>query len=700
MTRRLRAAVVGLGKFGNYHASKYNALANVDLVAVVDLSSKTRAEAAQRYGCQEFLHISDLFGKVDLVSITTPATTHAVIAIPLIKRGIHVYIEKPIATTLSDAERIIDAANKAGVTLQIGHQERTVLSRLQLDINEIPKSIECHRLNPWTGRASDVDVALDLMIHDIDLALQLATGHVNIHSSSGSGHPLNDEVMTTLSIGNACSVKLHAGRRAETAKRTMKLEYSNGTVFIDFLAGKIEDTRPVTLRVNFSDLLDGADKVQYDPLGFAIAQFVECAITGAKPFITGEDGLRALAVTLDVLSSINQVESQLTQTQQSKMKIPLFDLQTQADRYRSDVERRIARVLDHKQFIDGPEVRELESKLASYTRSKHCLSVSSGTMALQIALMGENINSHDAIFVPAFTYNATCNAVLLAGAQPVFVDVEKDTCNISPRTLRDAIQRVLKQGNLRPAIVIAVDLYGAPCEDLSGIAKQNNMLILADAAQSLGGHQNGMPVGNLADMTATSFYPSKTLGGFSDGGALFTNDSERFERWKSIRWHGTDPQKRESVVVGLNGRLGSLQCAALLSKLEHFEEEMENRRQVATCYLKKLSGVVRCLDKASSVNEHAWGLFTILLESKQKRQYLMELLRLQGISTGIYYSVPLHKHQAFRDYLLPTQEMKNSEWLADRVLSLPMGPYMGESEVSFVCTVLKEALLSINHPKL
>jgi dTDP-4-amino-4,6-dideoxygalactose transaminase len=368
--------------------------------------------------------------------------------------------------------------------------------------------------------------------------------------------------------------------------------------------------------------------------------------------------------------------------------IQFFDLKTPAKRLRDDIERRLRAILDHGQYIGGPEVAELEAKLAAFTGAKHALAVASGTDALVIALMGEEVGPGDAVFLPAFTYNATANAVLMTGATPVFVDVDRETCNLDPALLEEAIERVVADGTLKPRLVIAVDLYGLPANysAIVDIARQQAMPVLSDAAQSLGGGQDNRRIGDLCEMTATSFYPSKTLGAYGDGGAMFTGDAGRFERWSSIRWHGTDAAKKESVRVGLNGRLDSMQCAVVLSKMTIFEEELEARAGHAARYRDRLKGKV-AMQALAPGDRHAWGLFTIMVD---ERDGVMEKLKAKGIPSSVYYSKPLHKHRAFAAHA-PADPLANSEWLADHVLSLPFHPYLTDGQIDRVCDALLAA---------
>lgn len=366
--------------------------------------------------------------------------------------------------------------------------------------------------------------------------------------------------------------------------------------------------------------------------------------------------------------------------------IRFFDLETPKKMLRADIETRWQKILDHGAFIGGPEVGELEAQLAGWAGAKHALAVASGTDALVIALMGEEVKANDAIFIPGFTYNATANAVLVAGATPIFVDVEADTCNMDPAHLEAQVEAVVREGKLRPRMVIAVDLYGLPANypAIHKIARKHGMLVLADAAQSFGGAQNGVRIGALTDMTATSFYPSKTLGCYGDGGAMLTDDAARFERWSSIRWHGTDAVKKESIRVGVNGRLDSVQCAVLLSKLTVFADEMKARDRIAQRYRQGLGNSVK-MQRVPDGYQNAWGLFTIMVDN---RADIMKRLQDKGIPTSIYYFKALHQHRAFAAHA-PKGGLPVCEKLADTVLSLPMHPYLTDGQVDRVVAEVK-----------
>lgn len=369
--------------------------------------------------------------------------------------------------------------------------------------------------------------------------------------------------------------------------------------------------------------------------------------------------------------------------------IRFFDLETPKKMLRADIEKRWQKILDHGAFIGGPEVAELEQALATYVGAKYGLAVASGTDALIIALMGEEVRATDAVYMPGFTYNATANAVLVAGATPVFVDVDPHTCNIDVAHLEKQIEETIRDGKLTPRMIIAVDLFGLPADyaAINRVAKKHNMLVLADAAQSLGGAQGSTRIGALTDMTATSFYPSKTLGCYGDGGAMFTDDAARFDRWSSIRWHGTDAQKKESIRVGVNGRLDSVQCAVLLSKLTIFPEEMKARARIADRYRRSLGNAVE-IQNVPAGSHSAWGLFTIMVDN---RDAVQKKLQDAGVPSSVYYSKALHQHKAFAQHA-PRGGLPVCEKLTARVLSLPMHPYLTDTQIDRVVAAVKAAV--------
>nr|WP_294523999.1 DegT/DnrJ/EryC1/StrS aminotransferase family protein [uncultured Rhodopila sp.] len=372
--------------------------------------------------------------------------------------------------------------------------------------------------------------------------------------------------------------------------------------------------------------------------------------------------------------------------------IPFLDLKAQQARIAADLRRRIDTVLEHCQFILGPEVRELEAELAKFCGAKHCVSVSSGTDALQIALMAEDIGRGDAVFLPAFTYTATAEVPLLLGATPVFVDVDPRTFQIDIAHLTQRIEATRQAGKLKPRAIIGVDLFGQPADwpALTDIARCNHLFLLDDLAQSFGSSLHGRPVGSQADATATSFFPSKPLGAYGDGGALFTESEEKADLYRSLRTHGEGKTRYEVLRTGMNGRLDSIQAAILLSKLAVFPEELQARERIARTYDQRLGNAVTTPQRVPD-STSAWAIYAILLKDEAARDRIQAALRADGVPTAIYYPRPLHRQPAYSAQhdgsALPV-----SDDLATRILALPIHPDLTEEDVARICASVLAAV--------
>lgn len=367
--------------------------------------------------------------------------------------------------------------------------------------------------------------------------------------------------------------------------------------------------------------------------------------------------------------------------------IAFIDLKAQYRALKSEVAQRIETVLDHGSYINGPEIAELEGKLTALTGARATVAVSSGTDALVIPLMAWGIGPGDAVFVPAFTYNATANAVLLAGATPVFVDVDERTFTIDVEHLGHEVRRVHREANLKPRAVIPVDLFGVPANypAIEAIAADFGLMIMADAAQSLGGSRQGRSVGSLAAVTATSFFPSKTLGAYGDGGAVFVMDEGLVPVLESIRWHGTDANRKESLRVGMNGRLDSLQAAILLAKLTVFEREIARRQEIVRRYDEALGDHVTS-QVVPPGTATAGSLYCVLANDRDRVQ---ERLKARGVPTAIYYARPLHLHAAFQSYGRGEGSLPVCEALSRRILALPLHPYLSNEAVDVVIDAVR-----------
>ncbi|MBO1077000.1 DegT/DnrJ/EryC1/StrS family aminotransferase [Roseomonas marmotae] len=380
-------------------------------------------------------------------------------------------------------------------------------------------------------------------------------------------------------------------------------------------------------------------------------------------------------------------------TETTARPITLFDMKAQQALIRAEMNSRIARVLDSGAFVNGPEVREVEEKLAAFAGAKHAVGVSSGTDALQIAMMAERIGPGDAVFLPAFTYTATAEVPLVLGATPIFVDVAEDGFNIDIADLKRRIALVKQQGRLRPRAVVGVDLYGLPADwpAILEICRAEGMFALDDAAQAFGGALDGRRLGTWADATALSFYPTKTLGCYGDGGAILTDDADRAELYRSLRTHGEGKTRYEVERTGMNGRLDTLQAAILLCKLPLLEQELASRTRIAGWYAERLSQhVITPRERPGA--QSAWGLYTVILPEGVSRERVQEAMKERGVPSAIYYPKPLHHQPAYAGAhaagLPGGPELAVSEKLCGRVLSLPMHPYLDEGQVARVAEAL------------
>ena len=378
--------------------------------------------------------------------------------------------------------------------------------------------------------------------------------------------------------------------------------------------------------------------------------------------------------------------------------IALFDVKAQQALIRPELDRRIAAVLDSGRFINGPEVTELEEKLAAFAGCAHAVGVSSGTDALQIAMMAEGIGRGDAVFLPAFTYTATAEVPLVLGATPVFVDVSPETFNIDIADLEKRIAAVKKDGRLRPRAVVGVDLFGLPADwpAIEAICAREGMFALDDAAQGFGAALNGKRLGCWAGAAALSFYPTKTLGAYGDGGALLTNDPARAELFRMLRTHGEGKTRYEVERTGMNGRLDTIQATILLAMMGLFENELVQRRRLGAAYDAVLAGKVG-VQVAQPGAENAYGLYTIRLPDGAARARVQQALAAQQIGCGIYYPKPLHHQPAYAAAHAGSvaggpAPLPVSEALCNQVLSLPMHPYMTEDDARRAAAAVLAAL--------
>ena len=372
--------------------------------------------------------------------------------------------------------------------------------------------------------------------------------------------------------------------------------------------------------------------------------------------------------------------------------IPFIDLAAQRRRLGKSIDEAVSRVLNHCQFINGPEVTALEQALKDFSGAKHVVSCASGTDALLMVLMAKQVGPGDAVLCPSFTFCATGEAVALTGATPVFVDVDEATFNIDAASLKRGIAKA-KQRGLKPVAVIPVDLFGqsADHDAIAEIAEAEGLFVLDDAAQGFGATYKGRRLGTFGLATATSFFPAKPLGCFGDGGAIFTDDDELAETLRSIRVHGQGSDKYDNVRLGLTGRLDTIQAAVLLEKLKIFEDEIAARNRVAERYARGLGNVVtvpRLAPGCSSI----WACYTIRLPKGTDRDGFAAALKAQGVPTAIYYTKSMHQQTAYRDFPVADGGLPASESLSNDVISLPVHAYLDEATQDRVIAAVRAAL--------
>lgn len=374
------------------------------------------------------------------------------------------------------------------------------------------------------------------------------------------------------------------------------------------------------------------------------------------------------------------------------------DLKKQYSVLKGDMDKAIIDVAGSSQYINGPWVKELEAQLAEYVGVKHCITCANGTDALSIAMMAWGIKEGDAVFVPDFTFFSSGEVVSLAGGTPIFVDVDKDTYNVSAESLEKAILKVKEEGKLTPKAVVAVDLFGLPADfkKLRPVADKYGIMILEDGAQGFGGEIDGKKACSFGDISTTSFFPAKPLGCYGDGGAVFTDDDAVAAIAQSIRVHGKGTMKYDNVRIGLNSRLDSIQAAILQVKLTAFKDyELEDVNKVADKYTELLGEALGGKVVLPFIPEgflSSWAQYTIQLKDKETRDAVQAALKEKGIPSMVYYPKPMHDQQAFGIEGEYGFDCSNTEELCGTVLSLPMHPYMSEEDIQEVVSALKDSI--------
>jgi len=370
------------------------------------------------------------------------------------------------------------------------------------------------------------------------------------------------------------------------------------------------------------------------------------------------------------------------------------DLKAQYKNHKKEIDSAIQNVLSATDFISGEEVDDFERQLAEYVGVKHCITCANGTEAMTLALMTWGIKENDAVFVPDFTFFSTGEVVSFVGATPVFVDVDRTTFNLDPSQLEKAIKKVISEGKLTPKVVIPVDLFGLPANflEINKITKKYNLLVLEDGAQGFGGNINGKRACSFGDISTTSFFPAKPIGCYGDGGAIFTNNDAEAELLRSLKVHGKGETKYDNERIGVNSRLDTIQAAILQVKLKALiDHELVDVNKAFKFYNEKLSGVVE-IPVIPKGFYSSFAQYTIKLKSKQERDELQAKLKTFGIPTFVYYKKAMHKQGAFSYMKFDENDFKVTNELVETVLSLPMHPYLTESDINFISDKIKKSL--------
>jgi len=372
--------------------------------------------------------------------------------------------------------------------------------------------------------------------------------------------------------------------------------------------------------------------------------------------------------------------------------VPFIDVVSQRNRLGKSIDDAVSRVLDHCQFINGPEVTQLEAQLAAFSGARHVVTCASGTDALLMVLMARGVGPGDAVLCPSFTFCATGEVVALVGATPLFVDVDETTFNMDVESLKRGVATARRLG-LKPVAVIPVDLFGqsADHDAIGAVAEAEGLFVLDDAAQSFGATYNGRRLGTFGLATATSFFPAKPLGCFGDGGAIFTDDAKLAETLRSVRVHGQGSDKYDNVRIGLTARLDTMQAAILIEKLKIFEDEIAARNKVAERYAEGLRDVVTVPQVVAGCMS-VWAQYTIRLPSGVDRDGFAGALRAQGVPTAVYYPKSMHQQTAYRDFPVADGGVPVCERLSTDVISLPMHAYIDEPTQARIIETVRGAL--------
>ena len=368
------------------------------------------------------------------------------------------------------------------------------------------------------------------------------------------------------------------------------------------------------------------------------------------------------------------------------------DLTRQYKIIKKEVDEHISEIISESRFLNGREIKELEKKLAEYVGKKYCITCGSGTDALMLSFLAYGVSKGDAIFCPDMTYIASVDPGCIIGATPVFVDIDRKTYNIDPEKLEEAILEVKKEGKLKPKAVVAVDFLGNPAEldKIEEICRKYGVILIEDAAQSFGSVYKGKKCGSFGEIACTSFFPTKPLGCYGDGGAVFTDDEEIAELIESYKAHGKGKEKYDNIRIGIGSRINTIQAAVLLHKLNLFEKELKSRKKKAEIYDKELGDLFET-QKIQDESVSAYAQYVILAKNKNERDIIVKTMRDNDIPAMIYYPKGMHKMKVFEEY--SEGDFSNSDRYAECNICIPFSPYLREDEQELVIKVIKDAIV-------
>lgn len=368
------------------------------------------------------------------------------------------------------------------------------------------------------------------------------------------------------------------------------------------------------------------------------------------------------------------------------------DLKRQYKILKKEIDEHIMEIMEDARFLDGKEINELEIKLANYVGSKYCVSCGSGTDALMLSFLAYGVGEGDAVFCPDMTYIASVDPACIIGSTPIFVDIDSETYNIDPEKLEEAIIKVKKEGKLNAKAVVVVDFLGNPADldKIANICQKYDLIFIEDAAQSFGSTYKGKKCGSFGDISCTSFFPTKPLGCYGDGGAVFTNDEEIMKLLKSYKSHGKGKEKYDNVRIGIGSRINTIQAAILLHKLDLFDKELVERKRLAKKYDDSLGSILE-IQKIEDGAESAYAQYVILAKDNMERNHIVEKLKENDIPTMIYYPKGMHKMKVFEG--ISEGDFANSDRYASCNICIPFSPYLREDEQDLVIKTIKEAVL-------